>query len=188
MRSGLLWRSEIIQILCPSVAANWAALGILFNTGQDCTAGSRVYVQDTVYDKFMSILVQKAKQLVVSHGFDEAASAGPVVSADRFHSTFIPPIRAQCQPFDLWRGTSLTPGPIFSVSKTQYERVWNYIESGKSEGAKIVFGGEKRSTKGYWVDPTSQFNSIHSTLFAGNFIDALPPSSLNKSSPILNPR
>ncbi|KAL5508448.1 hypothetical protein ACEPAH_6067 [Sanghuangporus vaninii] len=99
-------------------AANWAALGILYNNGQDCTAGSRVYVQDTVYDKFMALLVEKAKTLVVSHGFDERASAGPV------------------------------------VSKTQYERVWNYIESGKSEGAKVVFGGEKRKERGYWVDPT----------------------------------
>lgn len=72
--------------LCDS-AANWAALGILFNTGQDCTAGSRVYVQETVYEKFMSFLVQKAKELVVSHGFDEAASAGPLVSNS------CPPIR-----------------------------------------------------------------------------------------------
>jgi aldehyde dehydrogenase (NAD+) len=61
-------------------AANWAALGILYNTGQDCTAGSRVYVQDTVYDKFLAILVGKANELVVSDGFDETAGGGPVVS------------------------------------------------------------------------------------------------------------
>ena len=61
-------------------AANWAALGILYNTGQDCTAGSRVYVQDTVYDKFLAILVGKAKELVISDGFDEKAGGGPVVS------------------------------------------------------------------------------------------------------------
>lgn len=42
------------------------------------------------------------------------------------------------------------------MSKTQYDRVWNYIESGKSEGAKVALGGEKRSTNGYWVDPTSK--------------------------------
>lgn len=24
-----------------------------------------------------------------------------------------------------------------------------------SEGAKVVFGGEKRKERGYWVDPTS---------------------------------
>jgi len=33
-----------------SLAANWAALGICYNTGQDCTAGSRVYVQESIYD------------------------------------------------------------------------------------------------------------------------------------------
>ena len=41
------------------------------------------------------------------------------------------------------------------VSKTQYDRVWGYIESGKKEGAKVIVGGEKRTTPGYWVDATS---------------------------------
>lgn len=61
-------------------AANWACLGILYNTGQDCTAGSRVYVQDTVYDKFVNILVAKAEQLKVGDGFDDENGGGPVVS------------------------------------------------------------------------------------------------------------
>jgi Aldehyde dehydrogenase family len=61
------------------LAANWAALGILYNTGQDCTAGSRVYVQDTVYDKFVGLLVDRAKQLIVGDGSDPQTAGGPVV-------------------------------------------------------------------------------------------------------------
>ncbi|KAF9058079.1 aldehyde dehydrogenase domain-containing protein [Panaeolus papilionaceus] len=99
-------------------AAAWAALGICYNSGQDCTAGSRVYVQESVYEKFLEQLVAKVKAQVISHGFDEASGGGPV------------------------------------VSKGQYDRVWGYIESGKQEGAKVVLGGDKRSEKGYWVDPT----------------------------------
>ncbi|KZV75147.1 NAD-aldehyde dehydrogenase [Peniophora sp. CONT] len=99
-------------------AANWAAMGILYNTGQDCTAGSRVYVQNSVYDKFAEILKRKAAELVIGDGFDEKSGGGPV------------------------------------VSKAQYDRVWSYIESGKSEGAKLLLGGEKRKEKGYWVDAT----------------------------------
>jgi len=99
-------------------AANWAALGILYNTGQDCTAGSRLYVQDTIYDKFVALLVSKAKELVVGDGFEEKTTAGPV------------------------------------VSKTQYDKVHGYIEAGKKEGAKVILGGEKRSGKGFFVDPT----------------------------------
>ncbi|KAG6378821.1 aldehyde dehydrogenase domain-containing protein [Boletus reticuloceps] len=99
-------------------AANWACLGILYNTGQDCTAGSRLYVQDSIYDKFVALLVQKAKELVIGDGFDEKSGGGPV------------------------------------VSKVQYDKVWGYIEDGKAQGAKLALGGQKRSGKGYFVDPT----------------------------------
>ena len=39
-----------------------------------------MYVQDTVHDKFVEILVGKAKQLVIGDGFDEKSGGGPVVS------------------------------------------------------------------------------------------------------------
>jgi len=61
------------------LAANWAALGILYNTGQDCTAGSRLYVQDTIYDNFVTTLAAKAKELVIGDGFDEKSGGGPLV-------------------------------------------------------------------------------------------------------------
>ncbi|KIY46641.1 NAD-aldehyde dehydrogenase [Fistulina hepatica ATCC 64428] len=99
-------------------AACWAALGILYNSGQDCTAGSRVYVQESVYDKFMGILLSKVKETVVGDGLSDETAAGPL------------------------------------VSKVQYDRVWGFIESGKQEGATVVIGGEKRTTKGYFCDPT----------------------------------
>jgi len=118
------------------VAANWTALGILYNTGQDCTAGSRLYVQDTIYDEFVTVLATKAKQLTIGDGFDEKSGGGPVVGT--------------CT-----SGTVLLSYLPFQVSKTQYDRVWNYIESGKNEGAKCILGGEKRTTPGYWVDATS---------------------------------
>ncbi|KAF9055193.1 aldehyde dehydrogenase [Hymenopellis radicata] len=99
-------------------AAIWAALGITYNSGQDCTAGSRVYVQNSVYDKFLGILIGKVNELSIGDGFDDKNGCGPV------------------------------------VSKGQYNRVWNFIESGKSEGAKVAVGGVKRSGKGFYVDPT----------------------------------
>ena len=61
------------------LAANWAALGICYNSGQDCTAGSRVYVQDTIYDRFLELLVAKVKAQVIGDGLDERTGGGPVV-------------------------------------------------------------------------------------------------------------
>ena len=61
------------------LAANWAALGILYNTGQDCTAGSRLYVQDTIYEEFVTTLAARAEELAIGDGFDEKSGGGPVV-------------------------------------------------------------------------------------------------------------
>lgn len=68
-----------LLIDCP-VAANWAALGICYNSGQDCTAGSRVYVQDGIYDKFLELLIAKAKALKFGDAFDDTVASGPLVT------------------------------------------------------------------------------------------------------------
>ncbi len=43
-------------------------------------------------------------------------------------------------------------GPL--VSKIQFERVTDYLESGKSQGAKAAVGGERGDGDGYFVKPT----------------------------------
>ena len=48
--------------------------------GQDCTAGSRVYVQDSVYDKFIELLIEKVKSTPIGDGFDDTVANGPLVS------------------------------------------------------------------------------------------------------------
>lgn len=43
------------------------------------------------------------------------------------------------------------------VTKAQYERVLSYIESGKSEGAELIHGGEPHKDvngRGFFVEPT----------------------------------
>ena len=40
------------------------------------------------------------------------------------------------------------------VNKIQFERVMSLIESGRKEGAKLVYGGERFGNKGYFIKPT----------------------------------
>lgn len=47
---------------------------------------------------------------------------------------------------------STDQGPL--VSKEQYDRVMRYIDIGVKEGAKLVAGGKRYGTKGYFVEPT----------------------------------
>lgn len=40
------------------------------------------------------------------------------------------------------------------VSKAQHEKVLEYIQIGKDEGAKLVAGGSRQGTEGYFIEPT----------------------------------
>lgn len=61
-------------------AVKAAASGIFFNTGQVCSAGSRVLVQDAVYDQVVERLAARAKGVRVGAPSDRATAMGPIVS------------------------------------------------------------------------------------------------------------
>jgi acyl-CoA reductase-like NAD-dependent aldehyde dehydrogenase len=46
----------------------------------------------------------------------------------------------------------VTHGP--QISKAQQEKILSYVESAKSEGARLILGGEVSNKQGYFVDPT----------------------------------
>jgi len=48
-------------------AANGAVVGGYVNCGQDCTAATRIYVQDGIYDAFMDSFLSKVKQIRVGN-------------------------------------------------------------------------------------------------------------------------
>ena len=65
-------------------AISWVNFGIFFNHGQCCCAGSRVYVQESIYDKFVERFKERAKQNVVGDPFDLKTFQGPQVSKVQF--------------------------------------------------------------------------------------------------------
>lgn len=62
-------------------ALSAAASGVFSNAGQSCVAGSRVLVQQDIYDRFVAELVERAKALHIGDPFDETNDLGPVASA-----------------------------------------------------------------------------------------------------------
>ena len=55
-----------------------------FNAGQDCTAVTRVLVQDSVYDKFRDLLVAAAKDTATGHEDDSKNFYGPLNNINHF--------------------------------------------------------------------------------------------------------
>ena len=65
-------------------AISWVNFGIFFNHGQCCCAGSRVYVQEGVYDKFIELFKQRTAKNVVGDPFAADTFQGPQVSKLQF--------------------------------------------------------------------------------------------------------
>lgn len=101
----------------------WAAMGVMSNLGQICSATSRIYIHEKVYDTFVEKLAKHVSEVYLQGDvFDDKAVVGP------------------------------------QVSKQQYEKVINYLDLGKSEGARVVLGGAKNDkssfANGYYIQPT----------------------------------
>ncbi len=58
-----------------------AAMGIFFNTGQVCAAGSRLYVHGSIFDQVVSGIAEMAKQLKIGPGHLDDTMIGPLVNA-----------------------------------------------------------------------------------------------------------
>jgi len=65
-------------------AISWVNFGIYFNHGQCCCAGSRIYVQEEIYDKFIQKFKERAAKNAVGDPFHADTFQGPQVSQLQF--------------------------------------------------------------------------------------------------------
>ncbi|OPX16815.1 phenylacetaldehyde dehydrogenase StyD [Gordonia sp. i37] len=99
-------------------AINGTAMGLFFNQGEVCAAGTRVLVHRSHYDAVVEGLAGAAAAQVLGDPLDPATTMGALVNAK------------------------------------QQATVLDYIASGRSEGARLVAGGERGGESGFFVQPT----------------------------------
>jgi len=69
---------------CPwDKAVEGAAIGILLNQGQVCCAGSRAFVHEDIYERFIDELVETFDKVKVGLPWEEDTMMGPLVSRDQ---------------------------------------------------------------------------------------------------------
>lgn len=61
-------------------AVDYALLAIYAGCGQVCSAGSRLILDNAIYDRFTARLIARARTIVVGNGFDRATEMGPLIS------------------------------------------------------------------------------------------------------------
>jgi phenylacetaldehyde dehydrogenase len=67
-----------LDIAIPGVAS-----GFLFNHGQACTAGSRLLIEDSIFEEFTAGVAEVARDSKIGHGMDPSSQVGPLISDEQ---------------------------------------------------------------------------------------------------------
>ncbi|SPF01085.1 aldehyde dehydrogenase family protein [Streptomyces sp. MA5143a] len=62
-------------------AVDMALTAVFLHSGQVCSAGARLLVEDALHDRFVDELVRRAERIRLGGPFDERAQTGPLISA-----------------------------------------------------------------------------------------------------------
>jgi betaine-aldehyde dehydrogenase len=63
-------------------AVEGALFGCFINQGEVCSAGSRILVQNSIYDRFVDAMVEKAGRIPLGPGLDRRNKLGPLVTRE----------------------------------------------------------------------------------------------------------
>ena len=66
-------------------AVEWAMIGIFFNQGEVCAAGSRIIVEKSFKEKFVARLVERANAITIGNGLNNP-DMGPLVSEEHMNT------------------------------------------------------------------------------------------------------
>ncbi|MGO4890531.1 aldehyde dehydrogenase family protein [Anaerobacillus sp. MEB173] len=67
-------------------AVDYALFAVFANQGQVCSAGSRLLLEESLYEKFVPELVKRAKKIKIGLGWEEGVEMGPLVSEDHMNT------------------------------------------------------------------------------------------------------
>lgn len=62
------------------IAIDNVTTAVFFHSGQVCSSGARLIVEESIADKLVAGVVEKAKNIKLGNGFDESTETGPLVS------------------------------------------------------------------------------------------------------------
>ena len=67
-------------------AVDYALFGIFFGAGQVCSSGSRILVEEGIYDQFVERYIERAKQIKVGPGMNEDSQVGAIASEQQMNA------------------------------------------------------------------------------------------------------
>ncbi|MGF7033082.1 aldehyde dehydrogenase (NAD+) [Paenibacillus mucilaginosus] len=113
-----------------------ALSGIMFNQGQVCCAGSRLFIQKKVYDNVIADLALHCRNLKQGAGLEEGTEIGPLVSAEQQNRVLRYIEQGQSEGAELVYGGSNPYGAGYFVEPTVFADVRDEMTIAREE----IFG------------------------------------------------
>lgn len=119
-----------------SKAIPGALMGIMFNQGQVCCAGSRLYIQKKSYDNVVADLVSHAKNIKQGAGLDPSTQIGPLVSGEQLERVGSYIEKGKSEGAEVVTGGNYGQGEGYFVTPTIFAGVEDEMTIAKEE----IFG------------------------------------------------
>lgn len=118
---------HIIFADCPDLgrAATEAAWGIFYNSGQVCTAGSRLLVEESIADEFIDRLIAVARKIVVGDPLEPSTKSGSMASEEQMKTAlrYIETAKREGGMLALGGNRTLIESGGFYVEPTVFDRI-----------------------------------------------------------------
>jgi aldehyde dehydrogenase (NAD+) len=111
-------------------------MGVFFNSGQVCCAGTRIFVQKDVYDKFNDSLAKFSAGMTMGDGLDPKTMMGPLVSKEQFDKVKGYLELGKKEGARVTTGGAAAPGKGYFVQPTVFADVNNKMRIAREE----IFG------------------------------------------------
>jgi acyl-CoA reductase-like NAD-dependent aldehyde dehydrogenase len=136
-------------------AAATAIKAFCFNSGQQCSAGTRLLVQRSIHERFLSAVIDNASREILGDPRDPRTTMGPLVNEEQF--------KRVCEYVELGRSegdlvlgaarpTTAKPADGFFVEPTIFDRIENSARLAQEEVfgpvlSVIVFDSEEEAVR-----------------------------------------
>lgn len=117
-------------------AVETAHFGLFFNMGQCCCAGSRTFVEDTIYDEFVEKSAARAKSRVVGDPFNMNVEQGPQIDQEQMEKIISMIKSGKDQGAELVSGGTRVGDKGYYVAPTVFANVTDDMTIAKEE----IFG------------------------------------------------
>ncbi|XP_075216471.1 aldehyde dehydrogenase [Lycorma delicatula] len=133
-------------------AVEGAHSALFFNMGQCCCAGSRTFVQETIYDEFVKRSAARAKARVVGNPFDANVEQGPQVDEEQMNKILDLIESGKNEGAKLVAGGKRVGGKGYFIEPTVFADVTDNMRIAKEE----IFGPVQQIIKFKTIDEVIQ--------------------------------